>query len=155
MPTLRSAQPADIHDVRLLLESCNLPDAGIEDQFQDAFVVAEHDGEVIGVAGTEKYGECGLLRSVAVSEHHRGKSVGRLLTRECLARAWRRGISDIYLLTNDAQGYFGALGFKAVDREQVPHEIAESHEYASLCPETATLMVLLPHRRLPVPKANP
>ncbi|UCC45400.1 MAG: GNAT family N-acetyltransferase [Candidatus Zixiibacteriota bacterium] len=155
MPILRAAQPSDIHNVRLLLETCNLPDGGIEDQFGEAFVVAVHDGEIIGVAGTEKYGECGLLRSIAVSERHRGKSVGRLLTRECLARAWRRGISEIYLLTNDAQEYFGALGFKAVDREQVPHEIAESHEYASLCPETATVMVLLPHTLHPVPKTNP
>jgi amino-acid N-acetyltransferase len=142
MPTLRTARPADIHDVRLLLQSCNLPDAGIEDQFGEAFVVAEHNGEIVGVAGTERYGNYGLLRSVAVSEPYRGRSVGRLLVEECLARARRRGISEIYLLTTDAQGYFETLGFIAVNRDQVPHSIAKSPEYASLCPKTATVMVL-------------
>ena len=120
IPTIRSARPDDIHAVRLLLQSSNLPYAGIEDQFVEAFVVAEHGGKIIGVAATEKYGDCGLLRVRAVSEPYRGNTVGRLLVDECVTRAWQRDISDIYLLTTDAQGYFETLGFIAVNRDQVP-----------------------------------
>jgi len=155
MPTLRNAHPADIHDVRLLLKGCKLPDGGIEDQLADAFTVAEQDGAIIGVAGIEIYGDHGLLRSVAVSKPYRGKSVGRLLVKECLARARRRGVSDIYLLTIDAQGYFEALGFTAVSRDQVPHNITKSHEFVSLCPETAIAMVLLSSQFAPETKTNP
>jgi len=155
MPTLRNAHPADIHDVRLLLKGCKLPDGGIEDQLADAFMVAEQDGEIIGVAGIEICGDQGLLRSVAVSEPYRRKSVGRLLVKECLARARRRGVTEIYLLTIDAQGYFEALGFTAVSRDRVPHNITKSHEFVSLCPETATVMVLLSPWLRPEPRANP
>jgi amino-acid N-acetyltransferase len=154
MPLLRGVQPADIHDVKLLLESCNLPGAGIEDQFADAFILAEHESEIIGVAGIEKYGDYGLLRSVAVKGPYRGRSVGRLLVKECVARARRKGISKIYLLTTDAQAYFEALGFTILDRERVPYNITKSHEYASICPQTATVMVLLSPRVGPFPRAN-
>jgi N-acetylglutamate synthase-like GNAT family acetyltransferase len=120
---------------------------GIEDQFEDAFVVAEHDGKIIGAAAIERYGDHGLLRSVAVSQNHRGKLVGRMLVDECLARAGQSGISEIYLLTIDAQGYFGNLGFRTVNRDLVPHEITKSREYALLCPDTATVMVLASPRK--------
>lgn len=140
-PKIRNAQPSDIDGVRLLLESCGLPFGGVEDQFADGFIVAEQDGQLVAVAGVEKYGDTGLLRSVAVREDFRGRRVGRLLVAECLTRARRRAISEIYLLTTDARKYFEALGFVPVDRKAVPSEVAVSPEFASICPETAITML--------------
>ena len=140
-PILRRAQPADIYSVRALLESCDLPHTGIEDQFEKAFLVAEQDGEIIGVAGLERYGEHGLLRSVAVSEPHRGQSLARSLVDRCLNEAWQLGLSDVYLLTLDAGAYFEALGFEVISREQVAHNVTKSREFSSICPETATVMI--------------
>jgi amino-acid N-acetyltransferase len=152
--TLRCAQPADIRSVRALLESCDLPHTGIEDQFEDAFVVAERDGQIIGVAGLERYGEHGLLRSVAVSEPHRGQALARSLVDRCLTEAWRLGLSDVYLLTLDAQTYFEALGFKVISRAEVAHGVTKSREFSSICPETATVMVQYGPRLRRHPGAN-
>jgi amino-acid N-acetyltransferase len=51
-------------------------------------------------------------------------------------------LTEVYLLTLDAQGYFESFGFAVIDRERVPAEVAASREFDSICPATATAMVL-------------
>lgn len=141
-PELRRARTSDAPSVRRLLRGCNLPEDGIEDQFAESFLVAENDGELIGVAAIEEYGSTGLLRSVAVVEACRSRAVGEHLVAECLDQARRRGLTEVYLLTLDAQEYFESFGFAVIDRDRVPAEVAASREFDSICPATATAMVL-------------
>ena len=74
----RCAQPPDWPALATLLAAANLPLDGAQDHLAD-FVLAVRDAELIGTAALERYGDYGLLRSVAViaSEHGRGKQQSR------------------------------------------------------------------------------
>lgn len=94
-PDVRMARTSDAHGGRRLLRDCNLPGDGIGDQFAKSFLVAENDGELIGVAAIAEYGSTGLLRSVAVAEACRSRALGEHLVVECLDQARQRGLSEV------------------------------------------------------------
>ena len=139
---IRKALDADWPSVSGLLAACGLPTSGIEQHLAEGYIVAADGDRPIGVAGIETHGGSGLLRSVAVLPVWRGRSVGRQLVRDRLAWAQEAGLTDVYLLTTDAAGYFEQLGFSRVDRDAVPDGIRTSDEFASLCPKSATVMAL-------------
>lgn len=145
---IRPALATDRLEVLDLLEACGLPTAGVERHLPESYAVAVARGRVIGVAGIEPYGRDGLLRSVAVSSDWRGRAVGARLVLDRLAWAETAGLTGVYLLTDDAAGYFARLGFASVARDTVPDQIRASEEFASICPESATVMArrpALPH----------
>ena len=76
--SLRRAVPADHEAVATLLRGLELPTDGVA-EWVDRFWVAEHQGQVVGVAGMERYGDSGLLRSVAVAHGWRSTGLGRTL----------------------------------------------------------------------------
>ncbi|MCI0452518.1 MAG: GNAT family N-acetyltransferase [Candidatus Latescibacteria bacterium] len=76
---LRTARASDLSAVGALLSTCTLPEEGVGDQFGDNYVIAERGGEVVGVAGIERHGAYGLLRSVAVAPEWRRSGVGAAL----------------------------------------------------------------------------
>jgi amino-acid N-acetyltransferase len=149
---IRPARSEDRDAVQALLRSAALPPDGLDEQFGDAYAVAEAGGRIVGVAGVEVYGDAGLLRSVAVDAGWRGRGVGEALTRERLAWAAARGLDEVYLMTNTAAGYFPRLGFAPVPRDQVPEAVRGSLQFASVCPSTAAVMSIRP---VGVPCATP
>ena len=138
---IRTAESGDLERVTDLLGECGLPAGGVEENLGKWFVVAEHEGEFVGVCGIEVSGVFGLLRSLAVSPSWRGRSVGHALVNDRIARARTAGIRTLYLLTIDADRYFDQVGFRRINRDAVPREIKNSLEFSSLCPETAVAMV--------------
>jgi N-acetylglutamate synthase-like GNAT family acetyltransferase/SAM-dependent methyltransferase len=138
--TLRPARWDDLSAVRTLLAACKLPVEGVEEQFGDRYVLAEDRGAVVGVAGVERHGAHGLLRSVAVAPESRLGGVGTALVLDRLQWAEEAGVNSLYLLTTDAARYFHRHGFRAVAREAAPSEIQQSREFSEMCPSTARLM---------------
>ena len=137
---LRSATVSDLPKVKSFLRENALPDLGVEGCVQD-FVIAEDEiGNWVGVAGLETHGNNGLLRSVAVRKGSRGKGVGRALVNAVLADARARGLTNIYLLTDDANDYFERLGFRVVDRKEVDTAVKTSVEFTEACPDSALVM---------------
>ena len=82
---IRTARSSDLDGAIALLEAAALPTAGVESQFASAFAVAESDGRIVGVAGIERHGSLGLLRSAATAPERRGQGVGEALVRNRLA----------------------------------------------------------------------
>ena len=140
---VRPAAAGDLAAVRRLLAAAGLPGLGLEEQFGEAFAVAEAGGGVVGAEGIEVYGNCGLLRSAVVIPEWQGRGVGEALTTDRLTWARRRGLRAVYLLTTTAKRYFPRFGFEPVERVAVPAEIRASREFAEECPETATVMTLV------------
>jgi N-acetylglutamate synthase-like GNAT family acetyltransferase len=138
---IRPAAIGDLGRVKGLLLECDLPVDGLDQQFGEAYCVAEHDGQIIGAGGIEVYGSHGLLRSVAVLPTWRGKSIGHKLIIDRLAWAESRGLTHVFLLTTTAAQYFERFGFRSLDRGAVPPEIKKSSEFSSICPESAIVMV--------------
>jgi protein-tyrosine-phosphatase/N-acetylglutamate synthase-like GNAT family acetyltransferase len=139
---LAGARVEDRAAIEALLGRVGLPVEGLDDQFPGAFVVARRRGRIVGVAALEQHGGDGLLRSVAVDPEERGTGLGICLTAERLAFARQAGLGAVYLLTTTAAGYYPRFGFAPVPRADAPPAIAASREFASLCPSSATCMVL-------------
>jgi amino-acid N-acetyltransferase len=139
-PLLRPAKPEDQDAVVGLVASAGLPTPGVEIGLAE-FVVAEYAGRIVGVAGLETYGADGLLRSVAVAEDWRGRGLGGELTRSILDAARRRGLTNLYLLTETAADFFSRFGFRPIRREDASEAIRASEEFRDLCPVSSTVMV--------------
>lgn len=138
-PLLRQASARDLDAVARLLKASDLPLDGVPDAI-DAFVVAEVDGALVGVAGLEVCCEHALLRSVAVDSAWRSRGLGRALVTRVIADAEARGISGLYLLTTTAEHYFPSFGFAHVARDEVPSDIRATAEFQSACPASAAVM---------------
>jgi N-acetylglutamate synthase-like GNAT family acetyltransferase len=137
--TLRPATSADLQAVERLLTASSLPLAGVE-QALPSFVVAESNGELVGVAGLEVCCDDALLRSVAVAPEWRSRGLGRALVSRVISDAEARGIRALYLLTTTADRYFPSFGFTTVTRAEVPADVLATEEFRSACPASATVM---------------
>lgn len=138
---LRPARGDDLAPILRLLGGEGLPAAGVE-EFLATFVVAESDGDLVGVAGLEIHGRDGVLRSVAVAPAARGEGLGARLTRRVVDDARSAGLRNLYLLTTTADAWFPRHGFRVIPRDQASPQVQGSVEFREACPASATAMVL-------------
>jgi N-acetylglutamate synthase-like GNAT family acetyltransferase len=136
----REGTAGDVGKIKHFLRVNGLPDLGVDEWVQNFLIIEDENGSCVGVAGLELYGQSGLLRSVVVARSFRNKGHGRTLVTTVLADAKSRGLKKIYLLTDDARGYFERLGFQVVDRRDVDDAVKTSLEFTTACPESATVM---------------
>jgi amino-acid N-acetyltransferase len=136
---IRPATSEDLPRIERLLTDNNLPLAGVRDALKD-FVVAEVDGDLVGVAGLQVCCDDALLRSVAVKPEWRSKGVGRALVTRAISEAEARGIRALYLLTTTAERYFPSFGFTPIARDAVPDAVRATEEFATACPDSAAVM---------------
>ncbi len=127
---------ADI--IRLLTEN-RLPVADLPARLDDFIIVKEQD-RLIALVGLERYGSCGLLRSLVVDAAWRNKQIAGLLVRQLEQAAGNTGIRTMYLLTETAEKYFGRAGYSIIRREEVPDELRKSSEFSHVCPKSAVVM---------------
>jgi N-acetylglutamate synthase-like GNAT family acetyltransferase len=137
---LRAAVPDDLAHIVALLEQARLPAADLtRDGIRD-FVVAHDAGESIGVAGLERHGKHGLLRSLAVTPDWRGHGLGAALVEAVEAKARGLGVRSLTLLTGTAAPFFAARGYQEITRSQAPAALQASTEFTELCPASSTCM---------------
>lgn len=139
---IRPAAHGDLQAVRDLLLGSGLPADGLEEQFGESYVVAVAGSAVVGAEGIERYGSAGLLRSAVVDQAWRGKGLGDILTRDRIAWAREAGITELWLLTTTAAGWFPRFGFRRAGREEAPPSVRASREFAEACPASAVAMKL-------------
>jgi amino-acid N-acetyltransferase len=141
--TIRPAVPGDVVAALELLRRCRLPLDGVAEWLGTNYVVArDADDVMVGVAGAEVYGSAGLLRSVAVADACRRRGLGQRLVENRIDWARRRGLTELYLLTTTAAGFFPRLGFAVVQRTSAPPSVQASPEFAMVCPSSAVAMRL-------------
>ena len=130
-----------LDEIIVLLRENKLPFQDI--QLVNSLYVGYHDeeGRLVGSAGLEFYLPYALIRSVAVRETQRGKSIGTRIVVDMLERAREKGVEEVYLLTETARDFFAARGFSNVARERVPDKVKASSEFSSVCPVSAAVMV--------------
>lgn len=142
--TLRLARHDDEPRVAALLTASSLPLDGVHDALP-CFVIAEDEGQLVGVAGIEACGVTGehaLLRSVAVIPEWRSRGLGRELVTRVIAEAEARGVKALYLLTTTAERYFPSFGFAQTTRDAVPDDVRATAEFQGACPASAVVMTL-------------
>lgn len=139
--SLRQAGPADWSAIETLLLAHGLPTQGAREHLAH-FLLAHQGGELVACAGIERYGDLGLLRSVAVAPGLLRQGIGGSLLATLLTQARRRGLHRLYLLTTTAAAYFERLGFQRLPRAELPAALQASAELRGACPASATAMAL-------------
>jgi len=138
--TIGAAKQEELHDIFALLDECELPKEGLAPHLSTT-LVARNGDEIVGCSALELYQEFALLRSVAVSPLSRGKGLALRLTQATLDLARHHHVMAMYLLTETASAFFSKVGFKSVQRSDVPKKVQQSVEFTTLCPDTATVMM--------------
>jgi amino-acid N-acetyltransferase len=126
-------------EFRNLLKSAGLPH---NDLSLDRHILIGYydDQKLIGTGALELCGPYALLRSLAVNDALRGRSLGSRIADELIAVAEKHQIKSIYLLTESARLFFKRKGFTDINRESVPDEIKESSEFSGVCGDNAVCM---------------
>jgi amino-acid N-acetyltransferase len=136
-----SAVASDLPAIVELLGANGLPTADVKLGSTLSFWVLRRDEQIIGVIGLERFGNVGLLRSLAVSAAHRRMKLGNALVRALEDHALQAGLTSLVLLTETAVGFFERLKYRVIAREDVPAAAQTSAEFRSLCPSTAACMI--------------
>ena len=139
MPPVERARPEDWPAISGLLSEVSLPLDGAREAFATG-VIATAATHLAGCAAIEPFGSAALLRSVAVAPDHRGHGIGRELVAAAEGLARARGATDLYLLTETAEPWFGRLGYERVERSVVPDDVRASVEFEAACAATAVAM---------------
>ena len=137
---IRPGRPEEISVVLACLSAAGLPTADLTEAHLEDFLVAQLDELLVGIVGLERFGHAGLLRSLVVEPGARGNGVGRRLVAALEAHALSLGVSELWLLTIDADAYFSALGYKVQERSMAPQCVRQTAEFSRLCPGDAVLM---------------
>jgi len=133
---MRPAVPADREAIEALLRAESLPTDGL--RTEDA-IVALDKGQVVGVVALERYGTNSMLRSLVVAPTHRGQRLSHNLVGAALDIARWSGGTDVYLLTENAQTFFGKI-FTPVSFKQLSEAVSGSALVG--CCSSATAMLL-------------
>jgi amino-acid N-acetyltransferase len=137
---VRTATAQDLPAVTALLADAGLSTVGV-DPDTVTLLVAEDAGAVVGAAAVEAHSGHGLLRSVVVDERLRGRALGTELVTAAVARAADSGLTDLWLLTESAEGFFATQGWRRMTAADIPETMQISPEYAARCSDSAAVMV--------------
>ena len=132
--------PDRLHQLESLLVSNNLPADDCADHADCFYGMFDNDC-LVAAGGLETAGQYALLRSVVVHPQYRGRGLARVMSEFLLQQARSQNIAAVYLLTETAAAYFEKLGFSLVARTQVPAEIANTRQFSSLCPDSASCLM--------------
>jgi amino-acid N-acetyltransferase len=125
--------------IEALLTENKLPVSDLPGTLEN-FLIAVNEDELIGVIGLEIYGRYGLLRSLAVKSDHRNQGIASTLLEQLEELAKKKGLDEIYLLTETADKYFGSKHYGRISRAEVPNEVQQSSEFSFVCPQSAVVM---------------
>jgi amino-acid N-acetyltransferase len=136
---IERATDAEGPEIQAMLRAAGLP---VEDLSTAPvrFWLAREGQSLAGAIGIERYGNAGLLRSLAVDPGHRAHGMATALVQALELAMRAEGLKTMVLLTQTAEGFFGKRGYVLTPREQIPEEIRQTAEFRSLCPATAACM---------------
>ncbi len=129
-----------LEKLQRFLQSNKLPHDDIKTKGNVFIGYYDDAGNLIASGGLELYGASALLRSIAVSQHHRGKNMGKQIVDDLMQKAKDLNIRSIFLLTETAHDFFSKKGFTDISRGDVPFEVKSSSEFAFVCPISAACM---------------
>lgn len=141
---IRQAQAKDWPAVEGLLSGADLPVGDLAADRLDGFLVAldtlSTPPSVSGTIGLQAFGSTGLLRSLVVESGHRTAGIGHQLVKALEDQARSAGLTDLWLLTVDAEVFFWKLDYRIVERNKAPASIRGTREFTDFCPDSAHLM---------------
>lgn len=118
------------HDPRLaaLLAECGLAGSDLTTP-RATFVGLASGTDLLACGGIEVIDGVALLQSVAVAKNARGQGHSQAIVLRLLDEARKRGVGEIWLLTQGAERFFAGLGFVAGDRAATPAAIQATAQF--------------------------
>jgi amino-acid N-acetyltransferase len=126
---IRKARLSDVKEIQRLVNfyadrgemlPCSLSE--LYERVRD-FYVFEDRGEIVGVSALHlSWEDLAEIRSLAVKEPYIRRGIGTDLVKACLEEAGSLGIRRVFALTYKPN-FFQHLGFRPVDKSQLPHKI--------------------------------
>jgi amino-acid N-acetyltransferase len=108
----------------------------------DSFIVVKADQEIIACAMLDQFTDTlAEVRTLAVAKEHQRKGLGKLLVKDCEARAKSLGVKRVFALTYE-ENFFHQLGYKTVDRNSLPEKVLKTCIHCSQysnCQEIAVI----------------
>ncbi len=93
------------------------------EHLRDFYVIPGDDGEIIAVCALGLcWEDLAEIRSLAVLEKYYGNNYGVMLVDKCIEEANSLGLKKLFTLTYVPE-YFKKLGFRVVDKKELPHKI--------------------------------
>ncbi len=93
------------------------------EHLRDFYVITEDDANIIAVCALGLcWEDLAEIRSLAVVEKHYGSRYGAILIEKCIEEARSLGLKKIFTLTYIPE-YFKKLGFRVVDKSELPHKV--------------------------------
>jgi len=132
---IRPAGRNELAGIRELLASQNLPHERFEERLSH-LLVAQSEGTVVGCIGLELLDRMGIIRVLAVKPDLQGEDIDRQLIEHILDYARLANIEEVYAFTSSLSPYLEELGFKVINRDELPSEIKELPDLNVLYPET-------------------
>ncbi len=87
------------------------------------FLICSDNGTIVAASALHiLWEDLAEIRSVAVSRKYQRMGIGKKLIRQGLKEAGRLGVKRVFALTYYPD-YFKQLGFKDVDKNDLPHKI--------------------------------
>lgn len=133
--------PANLAQLEDLLSRNHLPAQDCAEQAQNFYGIFDGD-MLIAAGGLEPAADYALLRSVVVMEQYRSSGLARKITDYLIDLAESEGRLAVYLLTETAAPYFQRLGFTPLSRAEVPVAITQTRQFSTLCPDSASCLVM-------------
>ena len=134
-------QASDLDQLENLLRCNQLPARDCAEQTQNFYGVFDED-KLVAAGGLESAANFSLLRSVVVHGQYRRQGLAKSISEFLINLADSEGREAVYLLTETAEAYFEKLGFSRVARAQAPAAIKQTLQFTSLCPDTASCLIM-------------
>ena len=126
---IRPAQHNDVHTIVRIIghyasEGLMLPRShGAMAESLSHYVVADHDGEVVGCGGLEPYSPTvAEIYGLATSPENTPRGTGSAIVKALIERARTENLSQVFALTL-APGFFQKMGFRTVEHKDLPMKV--------------------------------
>jgi N-acetylglutamate synthase-like GNAT family acetyltransferase len=123
------------------LAKAKLPTEDIEAPGRLFWRFETKDEVPVGFGGIEVQGEDALLRSLVTLPPVRRRGIGTAIVAALEFEARLHGCQNLWLITMDAADFFARLGYARCERAVVPDAIRESVQFATLCPDSADVLM--------------
>lgn len=128
--TFEAAEDFDSAAILQLLSETGLPLDGVAEHLSDFTAARDESKRLVGIAGVERYGKTGLLRSVVVAPEYQTSGIGSQIVSAVLQKAQAEGIEEIVLLTMTARDFFARrFGFSETVRQRYEEILQNSPEW--------------------------
>lgn len=123
------------------LLDCKTATAPLLPQSFENFKTTIINEQLAGFVGFEQHGPYGMLFSLAISRSLSTHEVTDNLLTDAERLAMIKKLEALYLLTENAAGYFERQGYRQINRADVPDELHLSSKFINHCAVNSVVMV--------------